>query len=143
MQALVRRIFKSDTQRPSAVQEWQMPHWAPLPIPPLLRRELPLEAQETSYLAPSARILSFSARVSSGMVTRYRMDMTQYVVLLYSPQQPPPDRQRQEGEGDADPHHEGHQGRVEAVVHGDDPGGDHGGHGRLEEGHLHDGAAPP
>jgi hypothetical protein len=60
MQKLVNRTFKSDTHRPSSVNEWQMPLGAALPKRPLqFSRRLPLEAQDTSYLAAPARISSF------------------------------------------------------------------------------------
>jgi hypothetical protein len=62
-QKLVSRIFSSDTQRPSGVYEWQIPVPSVLPMPPVpseLRLVAPLEAQEASYLAASARIASFS-----------------------------------------------------------------------------------
>jgi hypothetical protein len=57
---LVKRIFSSYTQRPSSVKEWQIPLGAALPSrPPRFSRQLPLEAQETSYLAALARIPIF------------------------------------------------------------------------------------
>ena len=66
MQALVRRIFSNEMQRPSAVQVWQTPLTDVLPRAPALpARLLPLEEQETSYLALSARI---SRRCSRGIV---------------------------------------------------------------------------
>ena len=53
-------IFNSETQRPSAVNEWQIPQREALPIPLfLLLREVPLEAHEMSYFADSAKISSF------------------------------------------------------------------------------------
>jgi len=64
MQALVSRIFSSEMQRPSALQLWQIPLEAVLPSDPdLPARLLPLDEQETSYLALSARI---SRRCSRG-----------------------------------------------------------------------------
>src|SRR5690606_11083066 len=63
MQKLVSRILSSDTQRPSGVYEWQMPMPSvlPTPLPPReSRRPAPLEAQDASYLAASARIASLS-----------------------------------------------------------------------------------
>ena len=72
MQTLVSMIFSSETQRPSAVKEWQMPHPAALPTPPArCLRVTPLEAHETSYLADSASTLSFSSTVSF-MAASYR-----------------------------------------------------------------------
>ena len=72
MQTLVSMIFSSETQRPSAVKEWQMPHPAVLPTSPgRLRRVTPLDAHETSYLADSASTLSFSSTVAF-MAARYR-----------------------------------------------------------------------
>src|SRR5690606_16180403 len=61
-QKLVSRIFSSDTQRPSGVKLWQMPGpLAPRPeVPFELRFGAPLLAQDTSYLAASARMLSLS-----------------------------------------------------------------------------------
>ena len=61
MQKLVSRIFSSDTQRPSGVYEWQMPMPSVLPMPPVfdeLRLSAPLDAQDASYLAASARMAS-------------------------------------------------------------------------------------
>jgi hypothetical protein len=58
---LVKRIFSSETQRPSSVKEWQIPPDTEFPRPPpRFSRRLPLEAQETSYLAALARISNFS-----------------------------------------------------------------------------------
>ena len=46
---------------PSAVKEWQQPEGVAAPIiPSLLSRPFPLDEQEASYFAASARILSFS-----------------------------------------------------------------------------------
>src|ERR1035437_6186559 len=71
MQALVRRILSSEMQRPSAVQVWQMPLDVVLPRAPAFpERLLPLEEQETSYLALSARI---SRRCSRGRVIMVMM----------------------------------------------------------------------
>src|SRR5690606_26987656 len=66
-QKLVSRIFSSDTQRPSGVKLWQMPGpLAPRPEVPLeLRFGAPLLAQDTSYLAASARMLSLSMSSTS------------------------------------------------------------------------------
>jgi hypothetical protein len=49
-------------QRPSSVQVWQIPPATVFPTPELAEadRSLPLEEQETSYLAASPRIASFS-----------------------------------------------------------------------------------
>ena len=53
-------IFKSEIHRPSSAKLWQIPHPAALPIAPLLcEREVPLEAQDTSYFADSAKIFNF------------------------------------------------------------------------------------
>ena len=49
-----------------SVKLWQIPHPAALPIAPLLcEREVPLEAQDTSYFADSAKIFNFSSTFSS------------------------------------------------------------------------------
>jgi hypothetical protein len=49
MHTFVIRIFKSETQRPSAANEWQMPQDDALPIPSaLLLRSTPLEVQAAS-----------------------------------------------------------------------------------------------
>jgi hypothetical protein len=45
---------------------------AALPMPPLSRRKLPLEAQETSYFAPSASISSFSIKSIATLFTSGR-----------------------------------------------------------------------
>ena len=59
-------IFKSEIHRPSSAKLWQIPHPAALPIAPLLcEREVPLEAQDTSYFADSAKIFNFSSTFSS------------------------------------------------------------------------------
>lgn len=59
-------ILSREIHRPSSAKLWQIPHPAALPILPLLCwREVPLEAQETSYLADSASIFSFSSTLSS------------------------------------------------------------------------------
>lgn len=61
MQWLLIMILSSDTHRPSSVKLWQIPHAEALPTPPLTcDRCVPLEAQETSYRADSARIFIFS-----------------------------------------------------------------------------------
>jgi hypothetical protein len=61
MQKFVSRIFSSYTQRPSGVKEWQIPMPLSAPKPFLSGARLePEEAQETSYLAASARMASFS-----------------------------------------------------------------------------------
>jgi hypothetical protein len=58
-------IFSNDTHRPSSVKLWQIPHPAALPMEPgLFFRLVPLEAQDTSYFADSARIFSFSSTFS-------------------------------------------------------------------------------
>ncbi len=52
--------------RPSSEKLWQIPHPAALPIVPfLLDREVPLEAQDTSYRADSANTFSLSNTLSS------------------------------------------------------------------------------
>ena len=62
MQWFVSMILRRDTQRPSSVKLWQMPiPPTVLPNPPdVFLRTVPLEAHETSYLADSASIFSFS-----------------------------------------------------------------------------------
>lgn len=58
-------IFSSEIQRPSSAKLWQIPQPTAFPIPPFLDdREVPLDAQETSYLADSASIFNFSSTVS-------------------------------------------------------------------------------
>ena len=58
-------IFNKEIHRPSSAKLWQIPQPAALPIIPLfLEREVPLDAQDTSYLADSANIFSFSRTVS-------------------------------------------------------------------------------
>ena len=60
MQWFVNKIFSRETQRPSGVKLWQMLLPSEWPKPPGFgAREDPLLAQETSYLAASARIASF------------------------------------------------------------------------------------
>src|SRR5690554_3021487 len=55
------RIFSREIHRPSEVKLWQIPAAAAFPIPPgMEERLLPLEEQDTSYFAESARILIFS-----------------------------------------------------------------------------------
>ncbi len=78
MQKLVNRIFNSDTQRPSGVYEWQMPMPSVLPIPPVpseWRLLAPLEAQEASYLAASARTASLSRIFHAGSMQRWRLSL--------------------------------------------------------------------
>jgi hypothetical protein len=54
-------IFSSETQRPSSVKLWHIPHPAAEPrFFPGLFRVVPLDAQETSYLAASANVFSLS-----------------------------------------------------------------------------------
>jgi hypothetical protein len=67
---LVRRIFSRETQRPSLVQEWQIPQLAASPTPSRFLRELPLDAHETSYLALAARIPNFSCKAVSFVMFR-------------------------------------------------------------------------
>ena len=63
MQLLVIRIFNSEMQRPSAVKEWQIPALAAEPMLPFSpRRVEPEEEQDTSYLAASDNMVSFSMR---------------------------------------------------------------------------------
>ena len=57
---MVISTFKRLTQRPSAEKAWQMPGALALPMLPALPcRSTPLEVQATSYLALSAKIVSF------------------------------------------------------------------------------------
>jgi hypothetical protein len=66
-------ILRSETQRPSSVKLWQMPHAEAFPIPPLvLLRLVPLEAHDTSYLAAPAKIFNFS-RLLSEIMTCFLM----------------------------------------------------------------------
>ena len=61
MQTFVNRILSRLTQRPSSVYEWQMPLPVALPRPVFeFLRLLPDDEHETSYLAASARMSSFS-----------------------------------------------------------------------------------
>ena len=63
MQLLVIRIFNSEMQRPSAVKEWQIPALAAEPMLPFSPwRVEPEDEQDTSYLAASDNIVSFSIR---------------------------------------------------------------------------------
>jgi len=63
MQKFVKRTFSSEMHRPSAAQLWHIPLDTTLPmVPGVFARLLPLDAQETSYLAAAERILSLSAR---------------------------------------------------------------------------------
>lgn len=59
MQWFVSMIFSKAMHRPSSEKLWQMPHAAALPNPPCERRETPLEAHDTSYLAASTSTFSF------------------------------------------------------------------------------------
>jgi len=64
-------IFRSETHLPSSVKLWQIPQPEALPMPPvILEREVPLEAQDTSYFADSARIFSFSRTFSFIIIFR-------------------------------------------------------------------------
>lgn len=66
MQKFVSMIFNNETHRPSSVKLWQ------IPIPPTVLPKpsdwffltVPLEEQETSYLADSARIFNLLSIVS-------------------------------------------------------------------------------
>ena len=52
-------------QRPSSAKLWHIPQPVALPIPEeVLRLDVPLEAQDTSYLADSASIFNFSKTAS-------------------------------------------------------------------------------
>jgi len=65
MQWFVYNSWRSEVHLPSSVKEWQMPRLAALPMPPgTLARVVPLEEQETSYLADSARIVNLVSMVS-------------------------------------------------------------------------------
>ncbi|GAL68360.1 hypothetical protein JCM19301_1967 [Jejuia pallidilutea] len=58
---MVSKIFNNETQRPSLVKVWQIPMLEALPKPLFVFfLLLPLEAQDTSYFAASASMLSFS-----------------------------------------------------------------------------------
>ena len=58
------RIFRREMHRPSGVKEWQIPAGAQSPNPPRTpRRADPDEEQETSYFAPSVRIVTRSSKV--------------------------------------------------------------------------------
>ena len=60
MQQLVKRIFNNDIHLPSEANEWHIPDMEVLPSPLLLFLLLPLDEQEASYLALSAKIVNFS-----------------------------------------------------------------------------------
>src|SRR5512140_3055132 len=89
MQLLVISTLRRDTQRPSLVQVWHMPQEAALPMPSLLRRKLPLEAQDTSYFAPSARIFNLSIMsiattfTSPGSLTKGSICLRHNMSFLY------------------------------------------------------------
>jgi hypothetical protein len=59
MQTLERRIFRSETQRPSGVQLWQQPDGNVIPVVPF--RLLPLDEHDASYFAASAKTAIFSS----------------------------------------------------------------------------------
>src|SRR5690606_20972110 len=84
-QKLVSRIFSSDTQRPSGVKLWQMPGpLAPMPEVPFEPRfGAPLLAQDASYLAASARMLSLSMSCTGASRS------TVYANSIRSPGTPP------------------------------------------------------
>ena len=72
MQLLVIKILNKLTHRPSSVKLWQIPQATPLPIPLVsFFRLLPLDAHDTSYLAASARMLSFSCILSFFILLRF------------------------------------------------------------------------
>jgi hypothetical protein len=53
--------LSSETQRPSSVKLWQIPQPAAEPMPlAVFLRVVPLDAQDTSYLAASAKVFSLS-----------------------------------------------------------------------------------
>nr|WP_197072574.1 hypothetical protein [Marinitoga sp. 1197] len=58
MHAFENSIFRRDIHLPSPVQLWHIPLFTALPNPFELFFSLPLEAQETSYLADAAIILN-------------------------------------------------------------------------------------
>ncbi len=61
IQQLEKSTFRSEMHRPSSAQLWQIPEMAAFPTWPFLfLRLLPLDEQDTSYLAESASIFSFS-----------------------------------------------------------------------------------
>jgi len=63
MQELLISTFKSEMQRPSDENEWQIPGATalPMPLPPTGPLRLtPLDVQAASYFALSARMFSFS-----------------------------------------------------------------------------------
>lgn len=65
MQLLVSIIFNKEIHRPSSAKLWQIPQPAALPIIPFFpERDVPLDAQDTSYLADSANTFSFSSTFS-------------------------------------------------------------------------------
>ena len=66
MQLFVSMIFSREIQRPSSAKLWHIPLPSALPISPFLcDREVPLDAQDTSYLADSANIFNLSKTDSS------------------------------------------------------------------------------
>jgi hypothetical protein len=71
MQKFVSRIFRSEMQRPSGAYAWQMPFPSvePRPPPSEWRLDVPDDAQEASYFAASARMLSLSMIVRFAMLS--------------------------------------------------------------------------
>ena len=59
-------IFNSEIHRPSSAKLWHIPHPPTVfpSVPGLLERTVPLEEQETSYLADSASIFSLAKTFS-------------------------------------------------------------------------------
>jgi len=54
-------ILRREIHLPSLAQEWQIPEKEPFPVPQFLfSLLLPLELQETSYFAESAKIFNLS-----------------------------------------------------------------------------------
>jgi hypothetical protein len=66
-QQLESKTLSSEIQRPSSDQLWQIPGKLALPKPPLVFfRELPLDEQDTSYLAAAPNIFSFVCKSING-----------------------------------------------------------------------------
>ena len=62
MQQFVINIFKREIHLPSLAKEWQIPEILVEPSPSLFFLEVPLEEQDASYLALSAKIFNFSCK---------------------------------------------------------------------------------
>jgi hypothetical protein len=82
-QRFVNSILSRDMHRPSSDQLWQIPGRLALPNPPgLFRRELPLDEQDTSYLAAAPRIFNFVCKSMMEDLPLYRVNKF-YHILVY------------------------------------------------------------